>query len=710
MRLDFPDTPTVGQIFYAPDGIAWSWDGAKWAAGSGGAPPATLYLPLSGGTMSGPLNYTATGATVSRSAQNRAVDFVNVLDFGGDPTGVADSTAAFRAAIASLPNNNGEVYIPAGRYTLTDAVTLGASTVIRGAGRQLTLLQINNTFNMSAQGVFVFGSDPNHAGTPAIKDLWIRFGQPNTAGMTRANLIQYPPAIYKAAATATGRPNLENLMISSAWIGIYLDNCAAYVDNIYMSAFSYGFQWSATTPTLDIVRISNVHFWGFDFLSTDPIGQIFLDGTTNCAWFGRIDGLCLINFFSESSIITVDCGANPAGGYYFFQQIGLDGPAHLVINSNINLQLDSISNSRGNTAVYTTPGIIINGGRNAISNSYLASSNASLPMISVQGGSLQYSGGTTAWAETDTPFMTCSSGALEVRDATFATHLATARTTPVIAQTGTGYVHVSGCRFVNFPVASVSPISITTSANAFIDANNYGAMVQTPPTDYLTISYGNRSIRGDASVPTAAQLSLRGIGVANSLESKLRFFGTFGTAADYSQYLAASLRAGWAGTASWTSSYLNVWLTNANNSAASDANMTQVASFTPTGLAIGTNASTAQTLAINAAAGNNRNITFQTAGLPRWNVFLTNAAEGGSNAGSDFWITRYTDAGGVLDTPFKITRSTGGVSLTQGVGFFGTAPPAAKPTVSGAKGSNAALASLLTALAAYGLVTDTTTA
>jgi len=42
-------------------------------------------------------------------------------------------------------------------------------------------------------------------------------------------------------------------------------------------------------------------------------------------------------------------------------------------------------------------------------------------------------------------------------------------------------------------------------------------------------------------------------------------------------------------------------------------------------------------------------------------------------------------------------------------GFFNTAV-AAKQTVSGAKGSNAALGSLLTALATYGLVTDSTTA
>jgi hypothetical protein len=43
------------------------------------------------------------------------------------------------------------------------------------------------------------------------------------------------------------------------------------------------------------------------------------------------------------------------------------------------------------------------------------------------------------------------------------------------------------------------------------------------------------------------------------------------------------------------------------------------------------------------------------------------------------------------------------------VGFYNTAP-AAKQTVSGAKGSNVALGSLMTALVAMGLVTDTTSA
>lgn len=79
-------------------------------------------------------------------------------------------------------------------------------------------------------------------------------------------------------------------------------------------------------------------------------------------------------------------------------------------------------------------------------------------------------------------------------------------------------------------------------------------------------------------------------------------------------------------------------------------------------------------------------------------------------------------AAGATNSDMRIVgRGTGGVDLrdgagaskvrvnTTGLGFFGTTP-AAKPTVSGSRGGNAALASLITALAALGLVTDSTSA
>jgi hypothetical protein len=56
-----------------------------------------------------------------------------------------------------------------------------------------------------------------------------------------------------------------------------------------------------------------------------------------------------------------------------------------------------------------------------------------------------------------------------------------------------------------------------------------------------------------------------------------------------------------------------------------------------------------------------------------------------------------------------LNNSNGTTTIKGNVGFQGTAP-IAKPTVTGSRGGNAALASLLTSLANYGLITDSTTA
>lgn len=50
------------------------------------------------------------------------------------------------------------------------------------------------------------------------------------------------------------------------------------------------------------------------------------------------------------------------------------------------------------------------------------------------------------------------------------------------------------------------------------------------------------------------------------------------------------------------------------------------------------------------------------------------------------------------------------IRLSRGIGVHGTTPPTTKPAVTGSRGGNAALASLLTALASYGLITDSSTA
>jgi hypothetical protein len=64
-------------------------------------------------------------------------------------------------------------------------------------------------------------------------------------------------------------------------------------------------------------------------------------------------------------------------------------------------------------------------------------------------------------------------------------------------------------------------------------------------------------------------------------------------------------------------------------------------------------------IAINGAAGVFRTLSFRTSTIPRFIALLDTSAESGSNAGSDFNLGRYNDAGALIATTFSIVRSTG---------------------------------------------------
>jgi hypothetical protein len=77
---------------------------------------------------------------VSYSMINGAV--INVLDYGADPTGVADSTAAIQAAM----DENNIIYFPAGTYKTTAPLDFkNNGTRIIGAGRALTTINYTGT-------------------------------------------------------------------------------------------------------------------------------------------------------------------------------------------------------------------------------------------------------------------------------------------------------------------------------------------------------------------------------------------------------------------------------------------------------------------------------------------------------------------------------------------------------------------------------------
>lgn len=84
------------------------------------------------------------------------------------------------------------------------------------------------------------------------------------------------------------------------------------------------------------------------------------------------------------------------------------------------------------------------------------------------------------------------------------------------------------------------------------------------------------------------------------------------------------------------------------------------------GLTVGASAATGATMNFVSAAGasNARTVSMFTGANARWVYGSIASGETGSNAGSDFFINRYNDAGTAIDTPLTITRSNGIVAMS----------------------------------------------
>ena len=127
--FDFPNAPVVNQTVTAPNGGFFIWDGTKWSNGAGPTP--TLYLPISGGAMTGPLtlsgNATQPLHAVPLQQMQAAVLGINVRSFGAKGDGVTDDTAS----LLSAANAGGTLYFPAGVYQVSASIKLPSNTTVR---------------------------------------------------------------------------------------------------------------------------------------------------------------------------------------------------------------------------------------------------------------------------------------------------------------------------------------------------------------------------------------------------------------------------------------------------------------------------------------------------------------------------------------------------------------------------------------------------
>lgn len=168
-----------------------------------------------------------------------------------------DHGPLIQAAVATKQS----VFLPAGNPLLKTGITVTTpGQRISGAGPRMTLLSVQSTFNLGAQGVFILAQSAQPGAE--LQDFGIYFVQPDTA--TYSSLIQYPPGIY---AVSQPRFNLRRLRIANAITCINMsgNSGGSYLEDLELSHYTLGINLglAATLGCLDTVRIINCHFWPF---------------------------------------------------------------------------------------------------------------------------------------------------------------------------------------------------------------------------------------------------------------------------------------------------------------------------------------------------------------------------------------------------------------------------------------------------------------
>lgn len=361
---------------------------------------------------------------------------INVRWFGAKGDGTTNDTVAIQTAVSTGQS----VYIQAGTYLVRDAITCSTpGQLIEGAGRAVSWIIADGTFNMSALGVFVINS-----GEPGsyLKSFKIRFIQPDTG--VRAALVAYPPGVY---AVTQPRFMLEEMEITNAMTAVNMagNSGGAYIKDLQASFYTFGV---FIDGCVDTVRIEDMHCAGFEMTANQLLIAQSL-GTT-CIASGRCDDLklsgCLFLFYADLNLFA------GASGYTF--------------GAAVNCSFDGFNGIQQSS-----------GGRMLVSASYFTATQTNFTAVSLTNGTIYLDNCWFGQANSGVVgFISCltdtgKSSRLLITNCTFE-HNAADVTSVVVAAAGTGQCDalITNCYFNRFPNTNYSQptITVSTSAGAYL--------------------------------------------------------------------------------------------------------------------------------------------------------------------------------------------------------------------------------------------------
>lgn len=218
---------------------------------------------------------------------------INVLDYGADPTGLTDSSAAIQAAIDYGSANYKTVYIPSGVYRCDSqltAATTPASHFFTLTGDGITSCIWNNNSNTAV----------------------LQIGNPitgvETTGVSISNLLLWNPDGNGLKVTHTSKSNFTNLWAWTKQVGFFIED-QSIINNFTNLTFSsnfYGYirlmypvlPGVASTNYGILVNRTNVECNGLVFINSVVEGG----GLDGIAVLGTHVAITFINPVSEGNL------------------------------------------------------------------------------------------------------------------------------------------------------------------------------------------------------------------------------------------------------------------------------------------------------------------------------------------------------------------------------------------------------------------------
>jgi len=179
---------------------------------------------------------------------------LNILDYGADPTGVADSTSAIDTAIVASINQDKTLYIPSGtfKYTGTGS-SLSGSVVMRGEGIGKSIINVNANGKIFSVSTAI--------DSPLIVS-GVQFNLLNPSTNTNATLFYTSNGIDFGSCVQIDQCSFQN------WTNTPIHAIRAFNSSVKDCTIQGPNSYNATSGYLTGQTAAGLRFWGADGTAT----------------------------------------------------------------------------------------------------------------------------------------------------------------------------------------------------------------------------------------------------------------------------------------------------------------------------------------------------------------------------------------------------------------------------------------------------------